>query len=854
MKARLSVLIIFLFAFIIALSSCVLPIPGGNRDDPNGDNESPGDTDNPGDTNKDECKHNFTYETTKEASCTEKGKKLGTCSLCEQTTEKDIPAIGHDMTEVAAKAPTCTEDGWDAYEKCSRCEETTYEKKNALGHDIEQFPAKLPTESEVGWDAYEACKRCNYSTYIELPATNEHMHAYGAWETFKPSGCVDKGIEIRYCLGEDCDASETREVDPLGHDENPVAGKVPTLEEIGWEDYTVCERCDEKIGYKVLPKRLPEAEILPVKGGADGIVVIIHDDGNLTTVYELEKIFYKYGLVGTLGLMSNNGKTTNNIPKWNEVLTTGRWKVASHSATHTWWGIATPDGNGGYTFSDNQTKVTDEIVNSQAILRNLFPGQRVLTFIFPGFASEKTQYAGAYSGPIGSDVYNKIREFIYSPASRALIEEYYIGARYDSTLAGNEANVDNVLDYYYMNGGFISNSAYTGGSMLTRLDNAANGGFEIFSLHTCAGESSDEISPANMDAFCKKIAEYVADGKVWNTFYEDAILYTKEAQSAKAIVTSTPSGYRIILSDELDDEIYNYPLTVRMEVPKGWVAAKIAQGELVTYAKVKTEGGRSVIDTDIIPNGESAFITSVALSSVPEEEEKTPASPVGSGNPATPPSTEDPETPSDGALIDKSFDFSSMAGITVSNSASKAEIDNGTLKLTKNTGYNEFKLDLGKSISNAGRIITEFDIMIPSGSDATTGIVQHIYFGSSSPYIMVIDMKSDCYYLGDKTLLSGGSTQDLFKASFDKWYNVKVDINISGTGILAKWTVTDESGEKKEYSSDKFNLGSSSSPLSAPMKGVSAFMLAAPGASLSTVFLDDLSVKVYEPGKTPDND
>lgn len=33
----------------------------------------------------------------------------------------DIPATGHELTGVAAKAPTCTEDGYEAYWKCERC-------------------------------------------------------------------------------------------------------------------------------------------------------------------------------------------------------------------------------------------------------------------------------------------------------------------------------------------------------------------------------------------------------------------------------------------------------------------------------------------------------------------------------------------------------------------------------------------------------------------------------------------------------------------------------------------------------------------------------------------------------------
>ena len=37
---------------------------------------------------------------------------------CTYTEQKPIPAIGHDMQDVAAKEPTCTEIGWKAYKRC----------------------------------------------------------------------------------------------------------------------------------------------------------------------------------------------------------------------------------------------------------------------------------------------------------------------------------------------------------------------------------------------------------------------------------------------------------------------------------------------------------------------------------------------------------------------------------------------------------------------------------------------------------------------------------------------------------------------------------------------------------------
>ena len=48
----------------------------------------------------------------------------------------------------------------------------------ALGHDIVQHDAQAPTCYNIGWEAYETCARCDYSTYMEKRTL---VHWYGEW-------------------------------------------------------------------------------------------------------------------------------------------------------------------------------------------------------------------------------------------------------------------------------------------------------------------------------------------------------------------------------------------------------------------------------------------------------------------------------------------------------------------------------------------------------------------------------------------------------------------------------------------------------------------------------------------------
>ena len=80
----------------------------------------------------------------------------------------------HDLVQHAAKAPTCTEIGWNAYETCSRCNYTTYAELPAQ-HKFVYHKAKPATCKEIGWGAYKTCSRCDYTDYQEIPTLDHDL-------------------------------------------------------------------------------------------------------------------------------------------------------------------------------------------------------------------------------------------------------------------------------------------------------------------------------------------------------------------------------------------------------------------------------------------------------------------------------------------------------------------------------------------------------------------------------------------------------------------------------------------------------------------------------------------------------
>ena len=185
--------------------------------------------------------HDLVQHAAKAPTCTEIGwDAYDTCSRfgCNYTTRKELPALKHDLKQHAAKAPTCTEIGWDAYEACSRCDYTTRKELPALNHNLVQHAAKAPTCTEIGWDAYEACSRCDYTTYVELPAQHDLEH-----HAAKAPTCTEPGWNA-YDTCKNCDYNTYQVLPALKHYLVYYKAKDPTCTEPGCDAYETCSRCD----------------------------------------------------------------------------------------------------------------------------------------------------------------------------------------------------------------------------------------------------------------------------------------------------------------------------------------------------------------------------------------------------------------------------------------------------------------------------------------------------------------------------------------------------------------------------------------------------------------------------------
>ena len=187
--------------------------------------------------------HDLVHHDAKAPTCTEIGwDAYDTCSRsgCNYTTYVELPAQ-HDFVYHQAKPATCKEKGWDAYRTCSRCDYTDYVELPALkNHDLKQYVTKAPTCTEIGF-AFVRCWRCDYYASQVLPALNHDLKQYAA----KAPTCTEKGWNAyETCSRSGCDYTTYAELPALNHALVQHDAQAATCTKIGWDAYKTCSRCD----------------------------------------------------------------------------------------------------------------------------------------------------------------------------------------------------------------------------------------------------------------------------------------------------------------------------------------------------------------------------------------------------------------------------------------------------------------------------------------------------------------------------------------------------------------------------------------------------------------------------------
>lgn len=160
---------------------------------------------------------------TKVATCTGKGLKLYTCTVCDKVRTEEIPATGHQHTEVRnVKEATCTKAGYTGDTYCKDCGEkvSSGEVIAKLAHTWDEGNVTKEADcKETGVMTY-TCHKCGATKTEDIPRTE---HTWDEGEVITAPTCTKPGVRTYTCSV--CKATRTEAIKATGHLHTEIRNK-----------------------------------------------------------------------------------------------------------------------------------------------------------------------------------------------------------------------------------------------------------------------------------------------------------------------------------------------------------------------------------------------------------------------------------------------------------------------------------------------------------------------------------------------------------------------------------------------------------------------------------------------------
>ena len=312
------------------------------------------------------------------------------------------------------------------------------------------------------------------------------------------------------------------------------------------------------ISYPVFGQRIESPyEIGKWQGFKPAAISYTFDDNCTNQLAVAVPLFNKYAFKVTLFT----------VIKWNpnwaglQAAANNGHEIASHTVNH-------PSLD-----SINDINQQLEYRDSKKIINNTITGQECVTLAYP----------------------------FCSCGNSLLCSEYYIAARscdgfLDPPTPPNFMCISSIgcgTDYHDQ----------TAADLNARVESAIpSGSWCVFMLHdidNIAGYSSQRSD--ELGQHLKFVASN--SSQYWVNTFGNVVRYIKERNAVTLIVEKENSNQiSLLLKDTLDNKIYNYPVSIRRTLPKGWKGASIKQVNIKLSVKLIQEYAKSYIQFDAIPN------------------------------------------------------------------------------------------------------------------------------------------------------------------------------------------------------------------------------------------------------------
>ena len=297
-------------------------------------------------------------------------------------------------------------------------------------------------------------------------------------------------------------------------------------------------------------------------------VSVTFDDSVYSAAEYYDSLFEKYGMRGTAMLVSDwiterNGVAGAGIESWQELIDRGNIDIANHSKTHKL----------KYT-TDNPTseQLEADITGGYNALKEYFPNEQILGFAAP---------------------------WIQNPdAAVSEIKKHHYVNRASGN--GGFVDADPTEEMWYNLPSFVVNQqdiSVLNGKIDTAIE---EGKWFVHLMHTVGGGEYEITKDV-----CDNHFAYIASksDKVWAGSLNDVTKYIRERQNSKISYNwIREKAMSITVTDTLDDLLFDFPLTVKVNVPSEWSEARCYMNRELAELEVVLENGNKYVYVNVIPD------------------------------------------------------------------------------------------------------------------------------------------------------------------------------------------------------------------------------------------------------------
>ena len=142
-------------------------------------------------------------------------------------------------------------------------------------------------------------------------------------------------------------------------------------------------------------------------------------------------------------------------------------------------------------------------------------------------------------------------------------------------------------------------------------------GWFISGTHGIVEGENLDIRAEDLERVLARMKEYIDKGELWAPSFSDAVKYVRERQNSAVSVEGSDGVFKVLLTmaEKTEDnlplptDVFNMPLTVRVNLDADWDGITYTQGDRTATAKAFLDCGVKFAYLDLIPNGGEATVT-----------------------------------------------------------------------------------------------------------------------------------------------------------------------------------------------------------------------------------------------------